>query len=380
MNKRYYNLSQELWKNIFISILFLALQNNVITSQVMFISNGQNLKSFDSWDIRLVDIDGDKNLDAYFEKRVWLNDGHGKFTKSATTFGVRDAYFADFNGDGKVDIICNDSIFLNGGNYKYNFFTLLPTDMTMNYLEIADIDNDGDMDIIVANQNTDRIFINNGKGNFTDTHISLGGWGQCRYAFGDINGDGFTDIYVAIPHTPPPAMTHTANKIWLGDGKGNFREKSHDIPGAESRSAILADFDSDGDLDLFVATKGTTGNMIFFNDGKGNFMDSGQKLGNNGGSTKAADFDCDGDLDLFICYGNVPFGDGVPNMVWLNDGKGNFTDSNLRLGFSNSIQVDLGDINNDKKIDAVVVNVKLDNKVSPPASVSCPVEIWINNH
>jgi hypothetical protein len=49
------------------------------------------------------------------------------------------------------------------------------------------------------------------------------------------------------------------------------------------------------------------------------------------------------------------------------------------LGFSNSIQVDLGDINNDKKIDAVVVNVKLDNKVSPPASVSCPVEIWINN-
>jgi hypothetical protein len=59
------------------------------------------------------------------------------------------------------------------------------------------------------------------------------------------------------------------------------------------------------------------------------------------------------------------------------DGKGKFIDSKLRLGNSNSIQVDIGDINGDKKIDAVVINVKLDNKVSPPVSVSWPVEIWL---
>jgi len=363
---------------IFISLLMFALQHNIVNAQVSFLSNGQNLTSRDSWDVRLVDINGDKNLDAYFEKRVWLNDGEGKFTKTTTTFGMRDAYFADFNGDGKVDVLCNDSIFLNDGAYKYHFFACLPTKMTMNYAELADIDKDGDMDIIVANQNSDSLFINDGKANFTNAHKSFGGWSQCNYAFGDINGDGYTDIYVTIPHTPPPKMVHAANKIWLGDGKGNFTEKDHDIPGAESRSAILADFDGDGDLDLFIATMGKNGNMIFLNDGKGNFTDSGQKLSNNGGSAKAADFDNDGDLDLFICRGKVPFGNGAPNMIWLNDGKGKFTDSKLRLGNSNSAQVDIGDINNDKKIDAVVVNVKLDNTVSPPVSISCPVEIWLN--
>jgi hypothetical protein len=378
MIRKYNKLSVELVRILSICFVIFTLQLNIIKAQVSFVTNGQNLTSPNSWDVRLADINGDRHLDAYFENRVWLNDGQGKFTKTALTFGERGAYFADFNGDGKVDVLCNDSILLNDGAYKYSFFKLLPTNMTMNYAELADVDNDGDIDIIVANQNTDTLFINNGKAGFTNAHMSFGGWGQCRYASGDINGDDFTDIYVAIPHTPPPKMVHAANKIWLGDGKGNFIEKNHDIPGAESRSSVLADFDSDGDLDLFVATKGKTGNMIFLNDGKGNLTDSGQKLGIDGGSTKTADFDNDGDLDLFICFGNVPFGDGAPNMVWLNDGKGKFIDSNLRLGSSNSVQVETGDINDDKKIDAVVVNVRLDNKVSPPVSVSCPVEIWLN--
>jgi len=368
----------QLIKCILICILIGALKLNSINAQVSFISNGQTLTSPDSWDIRLVDINGDKNLDLYVEKRVWLNDGQGRFTKTALTFGVRDAYFTDFNGDGKVDVLCNDSIFLNDGTYKYTFFAQLPTHMTMNYAEIADIDNDGDMDIIVADQNSDSLFINDGKSNFISAHKSFGGWSQCRYAFGDINGDGFTDVYVAIPHTPPPNMVHTANKIWLGNGKGDFTERSHDIADEESRGVLLSDFDGDGDLDLFVATIGKTGNLIFINDGKGNFTDSGQILGDNGGSAKAVDFDNDGDLDLFICYGKVPFGKGAPNRVWLNDGKGSFTDSTLRLGNSNSAQVDTGDINYDGKIDAVVANVKLDNTVSPPVRVACPIEIWLN--
>ncbi len=144
-----------------------------------------------------------------------------------------------------------------------------------------------------------------------------------------------------------------------------------------SRSAILSDFDNDGDLDLFVASNGDTGNLIFFNDGKGNFTNSGQKLGNNSNSAKTADFDNDGDSDLFICHGEVPLGNGVSNLIWLNDGKGHFTDSHMRLGHSNSAEVALGDINQDGKIDAVVVNTKLDKNNNYNA-VPSPLEIWIN--
>jgi len=379
MNKNSYNSSVIINQIIFTGLLIVALQSNFVKAQVSFISNGQKITSPNSWDIKLVDIDGDGNLDAYFEGITWLNNGKGNFTKTNISFGSGlFANFADLNGDGFVDVVCSDSIYLNDRIFHYKFYSRIPSDIIMNKSVFVDIDNDGDTDIISCSQTTDRILLNDGKGNFTNTGKSLGGWGQASYAFGDINGDGFTDIYVAIPHTPPPTMVHAINKIWLGDGKGNFIYKDHDITGAESRCAILADFNNDGYLDLFVSSNGNSGNLIFFNDGKGNFIDSGQKLGNNSASAKAADFDDDGDLDLFICYGQVPFGDGAPNMVWLNNGDGKFTDSNLRLGNSNSAQIDIGDINKDGKIDAVVVNVKLDNTTSPPTRVSCPVEIWLN--
>ena len=69
--------------------------------------------------------------------------------------------------------------------------------------------------------------------------------------------------------------------------------------------------------------------------------------------------------------------DAASNLIWLNDGKGHFTDSHLRLGNSNSAAVALGDINQDGKTDAVVVNTKLDKKNNYEA-VPSPLEIWIN--
>jgi hypothetical protein len=347
-------------------------------AQISFIANEQSIQVTNSWDIKLVDISGDGNLDAYFGSKTWINNGNGNFSETDLSFGSGIfASFGDLNGDGFVDVVCQDSIYLNDGENHYEFKIKLSSDIVMHSSVLGDVDNDGDIDIISCSTTSDRILLNDGKANFTNSGKSLGGWGQASYTFGDINSDGFTDIYVAIPHTPPPNMQHTANKIWFGSERNNFTLMSHDITNAVSRNAILCDFDNDGNLDLFLASNSDTGNMIFFNDGNGNFKDSGQMLGNNSNNAKTADLDVDGDSDLFICYGEVPMGNGAPNKIWINDGKGHFTDSDLSLGNSNSAAVELGDIDKDGKIDAIVVNVKLDAENSY-ASVPCPVEIWLN--
>ncbi|MCF8235586.1 MAG: VCBS repeat-containing protein [Bacteroidales bacterium] len=363
---------------IIIGLVIFVLHLSSVRSQISFMPNGQSIQTTNAWDIKLVDINGDGNLDAYFGGKTWLNDGNGNIYETDLSFGSGIfVSFGDLNADGFVDVVNTDSIYLNDGTNHYSFTKFLSSDIVMHSAVIFDIDDDGDNDIISCSQTTDRILMNDGKGNFTNTGKSLGGWGQANYAFGDINSDGFTDIYLAIPHTPPPGMKHAENKIWFGSAEKKFTERSHDISNAVSRNAILCDFDNDDDLDLFLASNGNIGNMILFNDGKGNFKDSGQVLGNNSNAAKTADFDDDGDLDLFICHGKVPLGDGAPNRVWYNDGNGHFTDSKLSLGNSNSAAIALGDMNKDGNVDAVVVNVKLDPK-NKYASVPCPVEIWLS--
>jgi len=343
----------------------------LVPAAVSFADNGQQLGTGDSWYVQLVDINGDGVLEAYFDGAIWLNDGRGHFTRSSLSFGPanRPAFFADLNGDGFVDVVCDGIVYLNDGKFHFNEKKRLPTDMVMLNAYLADLNGDGAVDIIVAGPTDDRILLNNGKGDFTNTGKSLGGWGQCSYAVGDINGDHIPDIYVAIPHTPPPDMKPAKDIIWLGDGHGGFTKGAHNILVGEHRGVILADLNGNGFLDLLIGDP--HGARVYLNDGKGIFTDSGQRLG--GGGVVSGDFNLDGSLDVFFLDG-APTSNGKPNTVWLNDGKGHFTDSRLRLGNANSVAGAVGDINGDGKLDVFVANVK--NVITKEGAGFN--EVWIN--
>ena len=339
-----------------------------------FVDSGQRLgNNNQSWNLRLADINGDGAPDAYFEGALWTNDGKGRFSRSKTSFGPADkqAYFADFNRDGLVDVLCDGIVLLNDGHHHFIKKGTAPSDIDMASVFLADLNGDGAVDIISGSQADDRILLNDGHGSFSNTHRGLGGWGQSTYAVGDINGDGKIDVYVGVPHVPPNDG-HTPNLICLGDGRGGFDCRRHEIAHSLTRSVVLADFNGDGSLDLFLSDQGEWGNTnkVFLNDGTGRFVDTGQDLGSRAGDAKAVDLNGDGHLDLVVAGFHLP-DVGGPIKVWLNDGHGRFRDSGARLGAANTYRLEVADLNRDGRPDIIASHV-----LALPATTV--TDVWLN--
>jgi hypothetical protein len=164
-------------------------------------------------------------------------------------------------------------------------------------------------------------------------------------AVGDADGDGLEDIYLCQQGGAP-------NKLFLRQADGSLRDAS-EKSGADwmelTRGALFADLDNDGDQDLTL-TQGWYW-MIMENDGQGRFTKRVETKGSAWHySLAAADYDLDGDLDLYICGRNpsgeqhpqgaflgtpIPFHDannGGPNTLLRNEGNWEFTDSTAECG------------------------------------------------
>jgi hypothetical protein len=323
-----------------------------------FVDSGQSLGSNPSIDIKLGDVDGDGDLDAfvanvsYQANKVWLNDGNGTFTDSGQNLGSSSSYglvLGDMDGDGDIDaFVANfgsaNRVWLNDGN---GFFTDSGQNLgsSNSYgIALGDIDCDGDLDAFVANaiNQANKVWLNDGSGTFTDSGQSLGNSSSAGIALGDVDGDSDLDAFVANSGN---------NKVWLNDGSGTFTDSGQSLGSSSSYGIALGDMDGDGDLDAFVANYSSQANSVWLNDGNGTFIDSGQSLGSSSSFDGAlGDVDGDGDLDAFVT--NSP----GANKVWLNDGSGNFSDSGQSLGSAGSKSAALGDIDGDSDLDAFVAN------------------------
>ncbi|MFK5883839.1 MAG: FG-GAP-like repeat-containing protein, partial [Candidatus Izemoplasma sp.] len=213
----------------------------------------------------------------------------------------------------------------------------------------ADIDNDGDLDIISANYNDDKIewYENNDDGTFNDG-VSL-----YDYAYdistidvGDFNQDGYIDIVLATYNGGDGEI------IWLINNQDNTFSFENWIYSSGNFVSVVyvADIDNDGDLDIIGGLEGDNLVTYFENNGSGIFSAVAAVSGTNVVDIKIHDIDNDGWLDLIIANDNSV-------NVHLNNKNDNFSPPTYTInGLIDLTSVDVADINGDGLPDVLTTN------------------------
>ena len=294
-------------------------------------------------------------------------------------FVYHGAAAGDMDGDGFLDLfvtgIQRNYLYLNQGDGTFREFSqealILPMPRATAPL-LLDYDNDGDLDIFLAAVGEQILFENRrvpeGKLYFVDSSLESGialpavGFGA---AAGDINGDGWTDIYVSsynlygriMPNSWHRATNGTANLLFINRKDGRFKESGAAWGVRDSRwsyAARFVDLNGDGRTDLYVVNDFGE-NALYINQGD-HFEDQAKSSGlldpGNGMGVSVGDYDNDSQLDLFVTNmssmaGNrildrlFPDADPADNVLkklasgntlFRGDSSGGFTDVSQRLG------------------------------------------------
>ncbi len=324
------------------------------------------------------DYDGDGHVDLYLtnhgSNQLLRNRGDGSFEDATANSGADDtrwstsAAFVDYDDDGRLDL------------YVVNYVDF---DLERNpacYASSSRRDYCGPSGFAPQG---DKLLRNLGDGRFEDVTLrALSGYTPgpgLGVTAADFDGDGRLDLYVANDGEP--------NQLWMNRGGGAFVEGgllAGVAVNGEGRSEAsmgvdVADFDGDGDEDLFLAHLAGETNTLYVNDGSGLFDDRTLSSGLGAPSlsytafgTGWLDFDSDGWLDLLVLNGAVRIqevqaavGDGYPlrqpNQLFRGDGAGAFVDVSDRAGEifrlpEVSRGLAIGDLDNDGDPDAVQCN------------------------
>jgi len=330
------------------------------------------------------DIDGDGDIDMLSvsssdNKLAWYKntDGIGNFgEQQIIDLNItlpRDAFAADIDGDGDKDIvsISRNTEYLRKLAWYENIDGLGSfgeeqiisfDDFEFNHISPADIDGDGDIDIVSSTYKKLIWFENlDGQGNFSPRIVleeEEDGF-KIIYNFPiDIDGDGDMDVV---------SGGYYDNIEWLEnlDGLGNFGEEQLITIGSLDilKDIYAADLDGDGDMDVLSASR-NDGKIAWYEntDGQGIFGEQQLISGPEelyGFSVVTADIDNDGDMD-------VVSGRGDDYVSWYEnlDGLGNFSEANIISTEADGVlQVLTTDINNDGNID-VISSSYFDNKIA----------------
>jgi hypothetical protein len=311
---------------------------------------------------------GDYNNDGYPDLFVsnyganvlYKNNADGTFsdvTKRAKVAGGENdfsvgAAWLDYDNDGFLDLYVGNYVNFDP-NYKYYYAP------------------DGFPGPMAYDAQPDILYHNNGDGTFENTTNAMGIRDVDGRAMGvgaaDIDDDGFVDIFVA--------NDHSMNYLWHNDGGKKFTDigiPSGTAFGQTGLSTIsmavdFADYNGDGLLDLFVSDDRYC--SLYQNLGNGVFSDKSQQAGIAvsagkyiGWSSSFIDYDNDGDVDIYKANGALKQLVGQEDQLFENDGKGKYSDVSAERGkyFLQKFVgrgACFGDYDNDGDIDGYVVNL-----------------------
>ncbi|MCY2993950.1 MAG: CRTAC1 family protein [Planctomycetota bacterium] len=287
----------------------------------------------------------------------------------------------DYDGDGLIDIYflngaplkdCpadpapRKTLYRNLGGWKFVEVTAPAGVGDLGYglgVTVGDYDNDGFPDIFLNNCGPNALYHNNGDGTFTEVATQAGvqggehcGAGAC---FLDADGDGDLDLFAAnylefsyekhatvtirgVPaYASPQRYPPARNRFYRNNGDGTFTDISDESGIGQQASwgmgAVCADYDNDGDTDIFVAND-VAENFLFENDGQGHFQEVavtagtaydcfGSPQGSMG--VECGDFDNDGRLDFYQTSFQLQHA-----VLYRNLGQGQFEDCSFATGAS----------------------------------------------
>jgi hypothetical protein len=263
------------------------------------------------------DLDGDGRLDlvgrAAFEVVVWAGTGGGRFQVVDREPGLQAIQPAiavvDADVDGRLDVVTTTPIgvqvLVGQGDGTVATGPLTPALGLLADVAPADFDADGrpDLALVDATPPIQRIvaLLGNGDGTFTVAGSGPVGYGPEAVMAGDLNADGYDDVVSVDSFSAFNTFSNFFVTVLLSDGHGGFGPPARYPTAGGPVSGTLADFDSDGDLDVAVSGVVESRVAVYANDGAGHLVDAGRVRVASAPQTPAvADFDGDGRPDLAV--------------------------------------------------------------------------------
>jgi hypothetical protein len=297
----------------------------------------------------LADLTNDLHLDIVVassteaEAVVFLGNGNGTFQPpidvtlpQIPVAGPDSIAIADINGDGNADLVeaSNDGgaiyILLGQGNGQFQLGSTINSPATLFAVAATDVNGDGHADIIYTYSDAVGVLLNNGSGGFAPPELYSVGNFPTSIAVGKLTGSLHADIVVTNEH-------YNTVSVLLGNGNGHFQLARNFAAGNNPFQAVISDVNGDGNPDLLVVDAGSSdypGNQLatLLGNGSGGFAAPVfSAVGNYPRSLVAVDLNGDGNPDVVVA-------DGIDNTlsVLLNNGKAKVTMSGNTVSITGS--------------------------------------------